>query len=80
MITIESLVVELGCDKLQQGRHRTAVMGNGGVVHLPLVLQLSVILECQPAVLFADKGTLASGNGIHRRYAPQGEVTAMCLV
>ena len=80
MVAVDGLVVDARRDEFQQRGHRAAVVRDGGVVHLPTVVQFAVFLEGEAAVLLADEGSLSACYRIHRRHAPQREVALVCLI
>ena len=65
MVAVERLVVESRRDELQQRGHCAAVVRDGGVIYLPLVVQLTILLEGESAVLLADEGPLSACYRIH---------------
>ena len=65
MVAIDQYAVDARCQKLGKHRHGTTVSRDGGVVNLILVLIVVQVVDVQTAVLLAEEGALALGDGIH---------------
>ena len=70
MIPEECRAVKVGRHVGHQYGHRVTLSWNGGVIDLLNVIIVTHRPEVEPAVLFAHKGSLTFGNGVHVGYRP----------